>query len=223
MKNKTIISFLIVLTMAFSLFTPVYAVNSNDDTVISFEEFNEAVKAAYAQYNITFNCTRINEDFVYTKGLLNEKLEDIKKEISAQNYDPTTRSFVSYAIETSTTQPNIIQPNAMYVNKNFVNERWIDSPSQMGGATIRVNVNATCNVQNAQVVSINSVNSYRMGYGVNFESWVQTGQSMGINYNRDWITGDVYGTLTVSYIDPKLNIEVSYASEHSIYCGWNYK
>lgn len=227
-RIKKLLALSLVLVLSLSLSVSVYAVApaaSEKNDVISFEEYYKAVKAEYAKYHIDYECNNYDKSFVFTKKLLNQTLNDIKKHVSAFKYDTSINSFISYAnvpqsiVEKKTNVESKVSPDSAFINKNHFIYTTVKSPSGMGQAGIQIRINTTEELQGSKFISINSCISRQYGAALNFDSWQDNGNDLDISSNRTWISGCVYGTLVVGYTEPNTGIHATYSSDHVIAIG----
>ena len=227
--KKALLSIFVVLSMVVSATAPTYAsANSTTDAnnVISFEAYYAAVKDEYANYHVEYDCTDNDENFVFTKGLLDQTLADIREQFSDVEYDTSTNSFKSSeeitqsVISKSPTLESIVSPNTLFNTRNYVCDRTVQSPAVAGWATIRVTTNVTEDVSSGVFVNINSCTSRQYGAAVNFISWQHNSNNLaivdGASINDQLVSGFVYGTLVVEYTDPNTGLKGTYTSDHQV-------
>lgn len=215
--KKRFITFFLVLCMAFSIIIPTNAVALSDDT-ISFEEYYAAVKAEYAKYHIQYECSNPNGSFVFTKGLLDKTLKDIQNKVGKSEFDANTNRFVSHVDPQSVIKQNIVK-RSFIVDRNYFIYTTVESPG-FGEAGIEIKTNTSEDIQSGKFIYINSCTSRQYGNAVNYKSWTQTAYDLDISSDREWVTGFVFGTLVVEYIEPNTGLKHTYTSDHSIYMGF---
>jgi len=216
---KKLLSLFLILALSVSLCIPAYAaVPSSSNNVISFEEYNAAVRTEYARHHIKYECTSYDKNFVFTKELLKQKLEDIEKTASGFTYDTSTNSFVDSVPALETAQGNI-SPYAIIGAVTRYKNETAKSPSGMGSANILVTIKTHDDISLGKFVAIDSCTSRQYGGAVNFQSWTDTGNSLSISTDRNWVNGFINGTLVIAYTEKLTGMNITYTSDHSILIG----
>lgn len=231
---KKLVSLALVFALSASFCMPTLAaeqikdpesIGTEKNSVISFKDYYKAIKAEYAKYHIKYECTSYDKNFVFTKKLLDQTLEDIEKNVSGLNYDATSHAFIDNVKSPQTTDEksvnieSIIKPDVASENLNYPTDWTVKSPSNMGSANIRITINADVDIERGRFISMNSCTSRQYGPALNFKSWQQTGSDVKINSDRTWISGYVYGTLVIEYTEPNTGMKVTYTSDHGVYLG----
>lgn len=152
---------------------------SDGNEIVSIEEYVAAVQEEAAKYGIRCYLIDYDPDFKITREMLEAEVERIRKaggfvvqEIGPGQQEVTVseaRDIISYSIA-----------RAMPVTKNVYNTFRVASPLY-GSATIRVDANVTVNVQNGDVMSVNSVSARPTGVYVGLKSWKTSSITKSLN------------------------------------------
>ena len=155
-------------------------------------------------------------------------LNEISKKAKSFSYSDKLHAYAvkADAKQNANNRPDklgaTITPNAAFVTENHYSYVKAKSPSGFGYADILITVNYTENVQDGDFVSVNSCGSRQYGSALNFRSWQDNGNTVGIGREGYWICGNVYGTLTIAYTDPNTGITATYTSDHAWNIGIEY-
>ena len=95
-----------------------------------------------------------------------------------------------------------VSPRSMPVTRTLYEDFEVNEYF-LGKADMRVEVNVTVNVQNGDVMSINSVKVYQYGTYYNFLDWQTVSVERYMNNpNRGWIKLIIRGNITFEYTNP---------------------
>ena len=215
--KKKIIAVLISISLVFSMSVPAFAAEqSTDDTVISFETFYEALRSEYEKFGITFEVIeRTDPDFVYTQGLLDNKIAEIRETmLNSHVMESTGIEIVDSSIASNSITPYSYMPAEI----TYQHLQLLQCPAagDLAWATICLEVVALVDGQYDDLMSIISYSSFQKGPYLNFVSWTQRSITVDPNYYNNSIWASVTGLMTVEYTDPYIGMLVGYTSEHTI-------
>lgn len=228
---KKIVSGILVLSILLTPGINAFAATDSSDEVISFEEYYSTLRDEYFEYGITYEVYQKNDDFVYTKNLLEaqlvkarqEGIELIKQQQEIEKQSAVILAELKKSIEIE--DRNIVTPMVMYITRNFSSIQTVTSPSGMGRADICLEAEATADADKGYFLWINSYDNYQSGYYVNFKSWDVTYEKCTVESfhgTRNAVFYEVEGRLTIEYTEPKTGLLVGYTSSHSLPIMWFY-
>ncbi|MBS6397484.1 MAG: hypothetical protein KH452_10100 [Clostridiales bacterium] len=154
---KKIVSTLLLFALVFS-FIP-KEIKAEEKQVISYEEYANALVEKFAEYGRVLEVQPQNEEFVYTKDLLDEELR--KAEIYLAT--PITFSVVEKNISKD---KSIMHPKSMIGTESFYDEVAVifgNAPMPEAVATVGVTATLTLDYQTDCIVSGGSPSCVIMG------------------------------------------------------------
>ena len=215
--NK-VLSAILIFTLVMTVSNSSFAQAKELSNFISAEDYFLAIQEEYEKYHIKFEVTGYDADSVYTLQALDEKIEEIRLQMSrVTNYSEELQTFVEVIPEL---EDNGIATRApMLINKVYSQTRRVNSPSGVGMADLLVEIEVTQDGQYNVFTSVNGITSRQQGLAVNFESWEQhDGYESNIWKDEYGSHMECYatGTLVVSYTEPNTNMKMTYSSDHTI-------
>lgn len=224
---KKFLSFGLALIVLLSFPVSSYAFGESKETVISFDEYIQALKREYENYNISLKVLEYNESYVYTQELLDGQIAQLNNYMETVEFDSDMGCFITYATPVFHMEMNLPGPMSLPHTRNYYYASTVHAPGTLypGSAELRIQVNTTEDVQSGNFMSVNSVISYQYGYAVNFDSWTHMSHTANIaNYlNPSQVYGSVLGRLVCSLIEPKTRMRLTSTSDHNVYydidCG----
>lgn len=215
--KKKIIAVLISISLLFSMSVPAFAAEpSTDDTVISFETFYEALRSEYEKFGITFEVIeRTDPDFVYTQGLLDDKIAEIRETmLNSHVMESTGIEIIDSSIASNSITPYSYMPAE--IPYQYMEVVYSPGAAGLAWATICLEVVALVDGQYDDLMGIISYTSFQKGSYLNFVSWTQRSMTVTPNYYNNSIRASATGLLTVEYTDTVIGMLVGYTSEHTI-------
>ena len=158
------------------------AQSSRDNEIISFDEYYSAMKEEYAKYGITYEIYQKNDDYIFTKGVLRENLNNARQQgkIYKQQKEDEMKNIIELNKDLSVDNNNQYTTRIMPVTVTKQSYQTVSSPMYIGSAEICLETRATVDVNNDKWISVNYVTSYQSGAYVNFKSWVHNSSSYSI-------------------------------------------
>lgn len=194
------------LTLAMVLIVSCYsfAFADVDTSYVSIQEYENSLKAAYAQYGIEFSVLDSNGNVTVPRTILNTDLAKVEK--VAKSFKITDIKVVQ-----DNTAANSIMPLSMFYNKTVYKDWTIFNA--YGSATMRSEANVTIDGSNSNIAAVNSKSTYQLGTFVNFDSWTTTNMTVTKNSpSTGSIKMVVSGRATFSYADPLTGIKTGYTA-----------
>ncbi len=208
MKMKRVA--IIVLANLFLWFNVMSASASEGaEKVYSVEEYTSIIQEICDEANVEFD-VEVPEGLVITEEVLRSGVEN-------------TECFVEYYLENQnsvvmeenagkavgTKRNGGVSTFAMPVTSTVYGNTKITSP--YGYAYICATANVTVNVQNSNVMSVNSLSVQQLGASMNFDSWTTNSSSVSTNSpSNGWITVNASGTAVYSFTEPIGGIKLGY-------------
>ena len=210
-----------VICMAISLVTLLAMVGSisvfavgNQDSVITFEEYYDAVRSAYARHGVEYEVIAQNPSFVFTQEILNEKLEAIEAAYATNNTKEAESS--SWVAGNQGIAPTAYMP----VERKYRYTEEVRSPEPAVAAAsfadICITVYATVDIEHDDLMYINSYESYQLGYAYNFVSWEEKDIFVDMDARTDTFYAEATGIVTFEYTEAHTGLTIRHSSEHTI-------
>lgn len=188
------------ICMAFSVFAGV----PSQDNVVSIDEYTAAIKAEGAKYGIECNILNYDPDVQLTEEMLAYAINNVRVYAKSMKTNEQDVNIVGTS--------NMISPYSMPVTRNLIGDFTI--ANLYGTANMRVDANVTIDINNDNVISVNSLDAYQIGAFANFQSWELTNISATKNSpSTGWIKVRVQGRVTFSYADPVTSVTTGYTSK----------
>lgn len=209
---KKLLSTMLVTCICISFCFPVYAAEPIKEDLISISEYEAVIKAEGAKYDVECNVLSYDSDIQITKEMLDYAVNNVRT--YAMSIEDSTEKVEIESTTQIDDKSGDINPLSMPVTKNVYGLFTVENA--YGSADMRVNANVTVNVQNSNVISVNSTNAYQSGLFINFVSWETTSiSSLRNNPSNGWIRLTVNGRATFAYADPWTGITTGYTSNVS--------
>lgn len=215
---KKLLSGMLALAIILAI-SPAYAKaseNENSGEVISFQEYYDAMKTLFAEYGIRYEILSSDENFVYTRELLDTQLAETRAALEKT----ASNTSVSFAInEVESTEQNLGETSVqalMPYDYTETYDEYIMSPSAVGGANFTMTLNATADAQYGTFLSVKSYSFKQNGRYLNFKSWTETSKGYTFSSDRTACTVTFSGELVVEYTEPTTGITGGYTSSHTV-------
>ncbi len=211
MRKNVMLIMLLVVLMSIAMIVPAFAA---DDEVITFDEFYDTLKNAYAAEDMGYEIVDYPQDFIFTKQMLNMKLQTLKDIVASKESfgDCNELSVVDNTNNAGDADP---YSGYMPVQETFTTDRQIDAEVGIGFAQMRIEVVATVNSQNQDLMSVDSYDCYQIGYSQMFEGWELRSMTATPNYNNDTIYAVAKGIATFVIMEP-FGITERISSEYTL-------
>ncbi len=191
--------------------------NAEENEVITFEEYYNTVKGAYAQYGIEYDVISRDESVILTREMLNVKLANIAE--GAATLKDSTEVDANISTDTIENVESSVRPAAyMPIQQEY---RYCKTIVGYAGllpcvADIYLIVEITANVDNGDLLSIDDYRSVQLGGATNFDSWTVEEMTVTPNFYNETFYAEAIGYFRGSYADPLTGINESYTSEETI-------
>ena len=193
--------------MSLTMFAGAFDETAFDD-LISIDEYETAIQTEGKKYGMEFYFTEHDSNVKVKREHLNQALNDIR------TYGETKETN-TLSINKSDSVFNNISPYNMPVTKNVSKAFLIKN--MYGRVNMRADANVTVNVQNGDVISVNSTDAYPNGSYSGFVDWNLKNITSQCNVPRKgWIRLTIYGTAQFEYTDPYTNYPTGYYSNEAI-------
>lgn len=203
---KKLVSILLCVCVFSSL--TAFAAKDYYSDIISASEYETLLKEAASQYGIECSLLDYNSDVIFTRAMLEEEINYMKNFAENLTIEILTPDNVNANSDT-------VNPSAMVITKNVYTDIRVESDS-IGCADIRVDANVSVNIQNGNVMSVNSLSTYQIGYCINFDQWVPTSVTKRLNTPQNgYIQVSVKGRASFSHTHPVTGIKIGYTENVS--------
>lgn len=222
--KKVLIGMLTVMLVMVGTLSPI-AATSYIEGNIPVEEYYVQMKAEYAKYGVEYDVVDFGSVKEVSRKALEEGLASVRED--GRLYQERRAMQMAkmnvmeeYFEKDSDLQLDTVTPlGSMFINKTFTQDGEFIKVGGLCRAVIRMTVNTTCEANNQEFVSIDSISSKKVGVALNFKSWRETDQVPRISGNV--ISAYVEGDLTFEYTEPNTGLTVSVTYEELVYGIWS--
>ena len=213
-RLRKLVLVMLALVMLINNPTSVFAAQqSSSDEIISFEEYYSAMKAEYAKFGHTYEVLQKNDDFVYTKKILEENLkiadqrlkdsqENLVVDVSVVDSGNTTNKDNVTTSELSTMASSLIN-----VTK-YLDFRIYDQYTSKASAGFRIEAKLTDNPIAGYFYSFDSCNVYQYGTYTFLNSWSLLSLNYYLSSDKKRAVGSLTIRITFEYTEPSTGILV---------------
>lgn len=184
--------------------------------VISFDEYYNSMKELYSEYNIDYEILDVDEDFVFTRELLERQLLETREMLENSANSASVHIVASETADQDKTKGDdsvrALMPYS-YQDSCYV---YLTNPSILGYAYFKMTLNATADAQHNTFLSINSYTFRQSGEYMNFKSWTELSKSYVLSSDRQKCTVTFVGEIVFEYTEPNTGITAGYTSTHEI-------
>ncbi len=201
--------------IAILLPTQVYASDDIlEDSIISIEEYEDAVQAACAEYDIDCYVIDYDPNVQITQEMLEHAITSARQyaeSVQSQQDDVIDLGHTYFeSVPDNDASPFGVMPSTLdYFGTFFIENAY-------GNAYMRIDANITTNLASNSIMYVNSTDVYQLGGFVNFVNWTTTSVSYTKEYPYAcWVTFYIEGRATFAYADPWTGITTGYTSNES--------
>lgn len=204
---KKLVSVMLAMCTCVGLCVPVLAAEPVTNDVVSIEEYEAAIKAEGAKYDIDCNVLSYNPDTKITAEMLDYAVNNVRA--YAKSIEKDTQQAPGEITTPVNPVTDSIGIRSMPISKDV--SGYFTVNNAYGSASMQADANVTVDARNSTVISVNSTDIYQNGAFVNFDSW----ETKSVSSKRNspltgWITLTVKGRATFSYSDPVTSIKTGY-------------
>lgn len=206
---KKSVVLLVVLSILFTNALTAFA----SDLTITYDDYKKAVVNEYAKYGFKVDLSDPeNSEITITKKMLNDRLEEIRKDIEAAQ-------IINNSLPLIQPKNNVQTRNMPYVRTAYFDQRIIAPTVVYGYGNFQAAIKYNGNAQYGTVTGISNVSLKQIGFALNLSNWSYNGFNHSLlGYNS--VIVYVYVTTTFSWSDP-VGGTISHTSEHTINCQVN--
>jgi hypothetical protein len=211
--KKIVTGMLVLVMMLVSLPINAFAAQSNSDEIISFEDYYSAMKAEYAKYGHTYEVLQKNDDFVFTKKVLQEQIKLVDKGfkeaeknsvIDAQLIDSTDNNIVNADTVNAESATSFASTSLLIPTTKYSYACISDPYYYKAQANFRFEAHLTENVIAGYIYSFDSCSFYQYGVFTFLKDWSLNSLTYSLSNGVAHATASV--RITFQYEEPKTGI-----------------